>query len=391
MNKKIAILGASYLQRPLVLECKSMQIETHVFAWNRGNVIMDICDYFYDISITDKEAILKKCTEINIDGIISIASDIAMPTVNYIANKLNLTGNDNECTIKTTNKYEMRKALRYSGISCPNFEIVTNSDFEFSKLKFPLIIKPVDSSGSRGIQKINDKKSLESSIRIALSHSRIGKVIVEEFFEGNEYSIEAISYKGRHSIIAITEKTTTKSPYFMEIAHHQPANISKEQKIKIAELISRTLNALGIINGASHTEILIKDDNMIIVESAGRMGGDWIGSHITSSTSGFNFVQASILVSLGQNFEKFNLKRPKHKFSGIYYVLAKPGRIREIKVDLSKKPTEIKDYKILLEEGDLIPTTLNEPGGRAAIVFYESEKRITYSAATDFIQFITTN
>lgn len=148
--KKIAIIGASYLQRPLVQKASELGIETHVFAWKEGNCVLDVADYFYPISILDKEEILEVCTEIEIDGIASIASDIAMPAVNYIADKLSLTGNTPGVTKVTTDKFEMRKVLRQRGVICPNFRLYTTSDFEPSQtFTFPVIVKPTDRSGSR--------------------------------------------------------------------------------------------------------------------------------------------------------------------------------------------------------------------------------------------------
>ena len=139
--KKIAILGASYLQRPLVLKAKEMMLETHVFAWQEGNVVNDITDYYYDVSILNKERILEICKEINIDGIVSIASDIAMTTVNYVASNMNLVGNSIEATLISTDKFEMRKALSKNNIACPKFYFFSSTNFKYdASLTFPVIV-----------------------------------------------------------------------------------------------------------------------------------------------------------------------------------------------------------------------------------------------------------
>ena len=103
--KKLAIIGASYLQEPLIEKAKSMGIETHVFAWAAGDVGEKSADYFYPISIVEKDEILKRCREIGIDGICTIASDLAVITVNYVANNMGLTANSIACTEKSTNKF----------------------------------------------------------------------------------------------------------------------------------------------------------------------------------------------------------------------------------------------------------------------------------------------
>ena len=116
---KLAIIGASYLQLPLIKKAKSMGIETHVFAWKVGDVGETEADFFYPISIVEKDKILEKCEEIKIDGICSIASDLAAITVNYIASQLGLNGNSSECTMISTNKHLMRRAFEMGGDPSP--------------------------------------------------------------------------------------------------------------------------------------------------------------------------------------------------------------------------------------------------------------------------------
>ena len=115
--KKLAIIGASYLQLPLIEKAKSMGIETHVFAWAANDVGETAADHFYPISIVEKKQILDKCRQIGIDGICSIASDLAMLAVNYVAEQMGLTGNSMECTLRSTNKHLMRQAFEQHGDS----------------------------------------------------------------------------------------------------------------------------------------------------------------------------------------------------------------------------------------------------------------------------------
>lgn len=302
MKKKLAILGASYLQKPLVQKARDMSLETHVFAWREGNVVEDICDFYYDISILDKEEILKVCSSLAIDGIISVASDAAMPTVNYIAHKLNLVGNSMWCTEVTTDKFKMREALSAGNIRIPRYFLVTeysSHNVDFS-IEFPVIVKPVDRSGSRGVALVHEKRELKSVVNKSIAESFSSKAIVEEFIDGQEFSVEAISIKGVHKILAITEKTTTGAPHFVELAHKQPAKVSVEQKQKIEDLTLRSLDRLQVENGMSHTELkLDKNDNPVIIEVAARMGGDFIGSILTTESTGIDTVRLVIQIALG--------------------------------------------------------------------------------------------
>ena len=298
--KKIAIIGANNFQDQLILKAKEMGLETHVFAWEDGAVGKEHADFFYPISIIEKEQILTKCKEIGIDGICSIASDLAVLTVDYIAEKMNLNANSIECSEIATNKYMMRQAFKKNGDPIPKFiEVCENEDFDISKFSFPLIVKPTDRSGSRGITKVTDVTQLASAIKSACSESFEHKSMIEEFVEGKEYSVECISFHGKHTLLTITEKITTGAPHFIETGHNEPAPISSEMTDKIRNIVYHALNSLKIKEGASHSEIKIDDSNNIkIIEIGSRMGGDCIGSDLVRISTGYDFTKMVIDVAL---------------------------------------------------------------------------------------------
>lgn len=292
--KKLAIIGASYLQMPLIMKAKKMGIETHVFAWKCGDPGEEAADYFYPISITEKEDILEKCKQINIDGIISIASDLAMVAVNYVASYMGLVGNSLKATEASTNKHTMRKAFEKNGDPSPKSFLVESSD-ECKNLDYPVIVKPLDRSGSRGITKLYSSKGLNDAIDRAKDLGFIKKALVEEFAEGQEYSVECISYNGVHHYLTSTKKFTTGAPNFIETGHLEPGHIDGVQKV-----IFHALDSLGVKYGASHSEVKVDDKgNIKIIEIGGRMGGDFIGSDLVRLSTGFDFVEAVIEVALG--------------------------------------------------------------------------------------------
>lgn len=307
--KKIAIIGANEFQRKLVLKAKEMGIETHVFAWEEGAVSKDVADYFYPISITEKNSILDIVKVIGIDGICSIASDMAMPTVNYIAEKLKLICNSNQCTIITTNKFKMREILRKYNLPIPEYQLIKKvTDVDCEKMEFPIIVKPIDRSGSRGIYKVFNLTELEFALKKSKEVSFSDEILIEEYISGKEYSIEAISQNGVHKVLQITEKITSGTPNFIEIAHISPAQISEKLKDKILKVINKSLDVLEVKNGASHSEIKISTDGDIkIIEIAARMGGDFIGSDMVEISTGFDFMKNVIKISMGEDIE-FNNK-----------------------------------------------------------------------------------
>ena len=300
--KKLAIIGASYLQEPLITKAKARGIETHVFAWAAGDVGEKIADYFYPISIVEKDEILSVCRKIGIDGICSIASDLAMVTVNYVADKMGLVCNTPEATSKSTNKHLMRRAFSEGGDPSPkSIQVDENSDLSGISLDYPVIVKPTDRSGSRGICKLNDKSGLDSAVKSAIEQSFEKKALIEEFAEGREYSVEYISFGGFHKFLAVTQKYTTEAPHFIETGHLQPALLSGECVARVKKVVTHALDTLGIENGASHTEVKIDDGgNIKLIEVGGRMGGDFIGSNLVELSTGFDFVGAVISIALGE-------------------------------------------------------------------------------------------
>lgn len=307
--KKIAIIGANDFQNPLILKAKSLGYETHVFAWQDGSIGEKTADYFYPISIVEKDEILEKCKEIGIDAIATIASDLATLTVNYVAEKLGLPGNSLECTKKSTNKYEMRKAFKEAGVATPGFEIVSSpEDIEkLSDMEYPLIVKPTDRSGSRAITKIYKKEELEEAISKAIENSFEKKAIVEEYIEGNEFSAEGITYNGEHKFLTITRKATTGAPHFIETGHIEPAGLSKDMEEKIYNELTKALTALQITNSATHSEFKITPNGDVrIIEIGARMGGDCIGSDLVQISTGYDFIKMVIDVAMGNkpSFEK---------------------------------------------------------------------------------------
>lgn len=299
--KKLAIIGASYLQQPLIEKAKSLGIETHVFAWKCGDIGEEIADVFYPISIIEKEEILAKCREIGIDGVCSIASDLAAITVNYVASEMGLAGNTMECTAISTNKHLMREAFEKNGDPSPKSILVESlDDLDVDKLIFPVIVKPTDRSGSRGITKLYSKDGLAEAIENAKSQGFEKKALVEEFATGQEYSVEYVSYKGVHHFLALTKKFTTGAPGFIETGHLEPAPVSGDVLEKVQAVVTHALDTLQIKNSASHTELKIaKDGTIRIIEIGGRMGGDCIGSNLVELSTGVDFVKCVIDIALG--------------------------------------------------------------------------------------------
>ena len=326
LMKTLAVIGASYLQLPLVEKAKEMGLRVICFAWADGAVCAEIADKFYPISIVEKDDILEICRQEKIAGICTIASDVAAPTVAFVAEKLHLNGNCFEAAQRANNKFLMREAFSKAGITGPRYIRVGKiEETDFSDWHFPLIVKPCDRSGSLGVMKVTTLKDLQSSLEKALSLSFKHEAIVEEYIEGKEVSVEFISYRGVHYPLMITDKVTTGAPHFVELEHHQPAVLSEDQFRMIYSITQGALDALGITEGASHTEYKItQSGDIYIIELGARMGGDFIGSDLVQLSTGYDFVKGVIEVAL-DSFEEPSFSLKCH--SGVFFLCKETERL----------------------------------------------------------------
>lgn len=329
--KTLAIIGASYLQRPLAEKAREMGLRTICFAWAEGAVCKDIVDVFYPISIVEKEQILAICQKEHIDGICTIASDVAAPTVAYVAEQMGLVGNSYKASLKANNKYLMRKAFAAANVPCPLFECVDVNNVQDrlcaieTTMSLPLIVKPSDRSGSLAVNKVECWESLTAVVEQAQSVSFRHEAMVEEYIDGREISVEFISYQGKHYPLQITDKVTTGAPHFVELEHHQPSSLSPDMYQRIYAITNRALGALGVTNGASHSEYKITDDGRIaIMEVGARMGGDFIGSDLVQLSTGYDFLKGVIEVALGEFNEPMLLDKCH---SGVYFLSAETSQV----------------------------------------------------------------
>ena len=228
MKKKIMILGASILQLPAIKKAKEMgllpivvDMNPRAVGFSEGNILKEV------ISTIDIPAVVDAAKRHRVDGVMTLASDMPMRCVAAVAKELGIVGISDETAIKATDKGEMRKALAAHNVPIPKFHVVSSKQ-EFDEIvplfTTPFIVKPADNSGSRGVIRLSDssdKAAVDSAYEYSLESSRNGKVVVEEFMEGHEVSVETLSVDGKCHVIQITDKITTGAPHFVEMGHTQ--------------------------------------------------------------------------------------------------------------------------------------------------------------------------
>jgi len=303
--KKILILGAGLMQMPIIRKAKELGVYTLVLDYDKDAPGFALADEFDLISTNDVESVLEYSTKNCIDGILT-TSDFPVNVVASVAKKMNLPGIDENLAKLCTDKYLQRSFFSSVGIPTPKFICVT----VLSELRlvdfFPCIIKPVDSSASRGVKKVSSMNELQIQFPISMQYSKSGRVIVEEFVSaGREFSVEALSQNNCSKIIQITEKLTRgeKNGFFVEDTHIEPARLSELELKQIESAVSDVLEKMHVNNCPTHTELKLNSEGVTIIEIACRLGGDYITSDLVPLSTGVDMLQNLIKISLGQDID----------------------------------------------------------------------------------------
>lgn len=303
--KKLLILGAGQMQVPIIALAKKLGYCTVVADYDPKAPGLKYADVVSTISTIDKEAVLKLAKEEKVDGLLT-TSDYPVRVVSYVGEKLGLPAMTQHVAQVCTNKFEQRQLFKESGVNTPFF-VQCNQDSDLSVLTaFPYIVKPVDSSASRGVEEVHNASQLKEAVKAACELSRTGNAIVESVIGGREFSVETLTQGGITYIIQITEKLTRgeEQGYFVEDTHIEPARISEEEADAIRSEVIKATKAVGVDNCPTHTEIKLWDGKPYIIEMACRLGGDYITSDLVPLSTGISMMENLIRLSVGEKIDK---------------------------------------------------------------------------------------
>ena len=218
------------------------------------------------------------------------------------------------------------------------------------------ILKPSRNSGSRGIAKVTrnmPKEDFEKAYYIALEESRDKSVLIEQFIEGPEFSIEIIVWNGQVNVLTVTDKKTTEAPHFVELGHNQPSCRTAEEVETLKAAAVAGVKALGVNNCACHAEAKLMDGKAYLMEIGARLGGDFISTELTHLSTGIDMVAAAIDVALGLEPDLSVKEEPKG--ACIRYFCPKPGKLVSITNTEALNDPRVHEWEIYLQVGDEIP------------------------------------
>lgn len=362
-HKSVLIFGVGTLQQSIIQRAKKMGLFTVGIDPLEDAACREDVDAYEVVGGQDYEGTCAVVEKYGINAIVTSATDKPLVMMARVAERYGFPFYSVETAEWSTDKFQMKQRFLEGGIPCAKGRLVRSAD-DVDDFEFPVIVKPRDNSGSRGVKLCRDKWELEKAIAEALPYSHLDTVLVEEFIEGKEYSIESLHHDGLHEVIQFTEKKTTEFPYNVELGHIQPANISEENKEKIRAIISRIGMTLKFENCPSHTELKINDRGIFVIETSPRLGGDYITSTLTPLSTGVNLEDELLRISLG---DKINPQFHVLQYSGVLFFSFKVGNVVKHLPDSNfiKKMPNVVDFSFNLKEGDTvnnITSSLNRYG-----------------------------
>lgn len=322
-KKAVLIFAVGPLQESIIKRAKKMGLYTVGIDPCADATCKDSVDSFEVVPGQDYEGHCTVVEKYGIDAIVTAATDKPLVMMARIAEKYGFPFYSVETAQWSTDKFQMKERFELGGVPHAQGRLISKAE-EAEGLVFPVIVKPRDNSGSRGVKLCRSKEELETSMNEALEVSKLDTVLVEEFIEGPEYSIEGLHHDGKSEVIQFTEKKTTEFPYNVELGHIQPANISEESQQKIREIVSKIGVALHFENCPSHTELKINERGIFVIETSPRLGGDYITSTLTPLSTGVNLEDELLKISLG---ETINPQPKPVQYSGVRFFSFEEGSV----------------------------------------------------------------
>ena len=353
------VLAAGLLQIPVIKKAREMGVYVIAVDDDPNALGMVLADKaIVPGGLVNEEKLLAIAKEEQIDGVIHPCSEVAMNVMGYINDKLHLHGISRDTAVRATNKHLMREAFEKYGAPSP--KSYCSVDVEdgwklFGSIGGKAILKPSRNSGSRGIAEIEQGLSYEEFAPLferSKNESRDKSVMIEQFIEGPEFSVEIIVSHGMVNVLQVTDKKTTEAPYFVELGHSQPSLFPTEIVDAVKDAAVKGVKALQLNDCAAHAEVKVQNGKPYIIEIGARLGGDFISTELTHLSTGVDMVAAAINVALGNK----PCLKPVAGPCGvaICYFIPVPGIVKSIEnVEMLQRP-DVYDAKIYIRPGDVV-------------------------------------
>jgi carbamoyl-phosphate synthase large subunit len=358
VKNSILIFGGSVLQLSIIEKAKKMGFYTIVIDPNPNSDAKKLADEFFVVEGNDFNRTLEIALQFSIKGVVTAATDHPILMMCQIADELNLPFPSYHSCFTLLDKGEFKALLEINDISHAKGgvynadSIVVSEDF-----LYPVIVKPIRGSGSRGVIKCDISSDLQKSIDECLSFCNDDRYIIEEYLEGDEISIEAYVYEHKLNIVQITDKNVSSPPYNVELGHMQPSKYL-HMISDITNFLHKIVDLVGLNNCVIHPEIKIKNDIITIIEIGPRLGGDFITSKLVPLSTGIDMEEIQIKIATSQSVSILPISS-----ASLISFLSFPsdGIVKDIvsERELKKLFSELDEFKCHLKIGNVIKPITN--------------------------------
>lgn len=351
MKNRLLILGASGFQVPFIKKAKELGVYVGVVDIDKKAPGIEFSDEFFNCSLLEKDKVLEIAKKFRAEGITVGTCETGVVTAAYVSEKMKLPFYSLEVARRATDKILMIEAFFENGVAAPKYEVIRQGDTIKTNIDYPVITKPADKSASRGIYYVDCEANLKNAVQISMEASDSKEVLIEEYMEGPEVSVE-LGIEGNNPIaLQITDKITNGAPYYVEIGQAQPASLSSDLKDEIIRLACSAAKAVGLTNCAGHAEIKLTLSGPKMVEIGGRMGGHFVDAELLENSTGFKLQEAIIRYALGEEFV-LQSTEPKGA-TAMKCILSDEGKIKRIEgIDLAERISGILKVVMGCKVGD---------------------------------------
>lgn len=357
--KRLLMLGGSLYQTYAIKAAVDMGYYVITCDYLPENPGHKFAHEYYNVSTTDKEAVLKLAEQLKVDGIVAYASDPAAPTAAYVAEKLGLPTSPYKSVEILSKKHLFRKYLAENGFNVPKAKSYTrfeDAENDIDNFRLPVMVKPVDSSGSKGINKLTDKNQLKAFVEDALSYSRDKIFLIEEFIvkNGPQISGDAFSVDGKLVFHCLGNEFYSKKvdKDFAPLGECWPSVMPTEVISQLTDDLQRLISSLGMKSTAYNVEAIYgKDGKVYILELGARSGGSLI-PQVTKYATGVDMVPFVIKAAAGDDCSALKMQPVKGFWSNYMVHSNATGKYDGIEFDNDFKERNFVDYVTDTKTGD---------------------------------------
>ena len=383
------MLGAGFMQKPAIESAKKLGWRVTVVDGNPKAVCAPLADAFEPIDLKDTKALIefaKKLKETeNLDCVFTAGTDFSA-SVAAIAEACGFKSHSLEAALNATDKSRMRSCFAASGAPSPKFieadsvmaQRISDCALKTGKWpfdektfpeKYPLVVKPVDNMGARGCITVFSLRELAEAVNTAVSLSRTGRAIIEEYMDGPEFSIDSLVFEDKLIITGFADRHIYYPPYFIEMGHTMPTEFSEEDRNKVIKAFAKGVKALGLSCGAAKGDMKLTSNGAMIGEIAARLSGGYMSGWTFPYASGINLTEQALFLASGEKspiFDDGNLKNLPKIANGVWYLppeewsaerawISIPGKVRSVSgLEQAEKTKFLKDVFPRSAEGDAV-------------------------------------